>query len=205
MNLIIKYDVCVFLLCVLGRKAFVRIRLAGVHKINKTSLIMKLVNTAGAPILQVDLTEDSASNKSYTTSFIPPSTPFRFQLSGQTKEGFTFQRVTHKTIQANSAVLRVIPGTDDLKLQLGKTSLVMFKLFNVGPSERFKIGVRDDKGFLKFSLVKFTKQNRQRTIVVSIRPTGKGYNKGKTDRVTATVQGESSKVILSVVVPMQMG
>ena len=187
-----------------GRHAIVRIRFTGLNIINKTSLVLKLMNTAGLAVLQTHLTEDSA--ESFTTSFTPPSAPFRFQLSGQTKEGFTFQRLTHNTIQAKSAVLRFIPREDHFRLQPRKRSFVLLEFYNVGPAEWFHIKVHDTRGFARsvFRDTRFVRQGTQTAIFLWLWPTAGKYQKGKTDIVIVSVRGRSSNKVSTAIVRMLM-
>ena len=176
----------------------------GAPYITNTSLAIQLVNEAGVPILKANLTKEAS--ELYTARFSPPSFPFRLQLSGKTKQGFPFQRVTPEKVRAKPAVIRIVTGKDDMRFQLGNTLYILFKIYNVGRSEAFDIDIKDNVGFLKpLHLVRFVSHNTQRSILVLIRPTKRGYNKGRVDEVFAKAKGKISKVVLDISKTFLMG
>ena len=166
---------------------------------------MKLVNVAGVTLNKVNLTA-LGSDGSYETSFTPPQAPFFLQLSGQTKQGFTFERLSHNKIKARPALLRVFQGRDDLKLQFGNKSYLIFKLYNVGPDQNFDFHMRDNRGLFSpvHKVEKKVRRNTQRLIYMSLIPTKGRYEKGKEDTLMASVRRSHEELILATSLTMLM-
>ena len=87
----------------------------------------------------------------YKCSFPPPSTDFKFILTGSTINGNKFERTARGTIGISYTLIRIHYAPSGFTLKPGSSSgtIIIFALHNFDNSERFKIEVIDKQNYIQ--------------------------------------------------------
>ena len=174
------------------------ITVAGSEKLNTSSLRLEIITPEGARI--TDVTLQTTDNVHFTASFTPrTSQQFKLKLSGITRGGNTFERISRQKIKPSRALLRVRYASNDYTLPLGRVTFVHFQICNFGATEYFDVTVVKDR----MSLIITPQISPIRVIeghcaIISVRARAtRSEDVDKTDNLFLMVKGRTSKVLAS--------
>lgn len=174
--------------------------LSGVGKVNSGSLRLQIVTESGTVVRSLNLISHGSTH--YEASFPPPTTPFRLKLIGTTHRGHTFERMSRRTIQPTTAVLRGKYASNDFTLPLNVTTFMHFQICNFAASELFEIVARKDvMGYIlqpsaSSQRPKYVGKDRCTTVFVRAKAT-RPEDVHRTDTVSLVAKGQSSGVVVS--------
>ncbi|KAL9960311.1 hypothetical protein ACROYT_G033756 [Oculina patagonica] len=172
-------------------------------KVDTGSLRLQLVTKSGAVIRNLNLVTNDSIH--YKTSFIPPTTLFKLKLFGTTQKGYSFERISRRTIKPTTALLRSKYASNNFTLPLNKTTVLHFQICNFGATELFQITVTKDRmGYIVNKSAgsqqpKYVVKDRCSTLFVHARAT-RLADVHKTNRVTLIAKGQSSGLVVSQVI-----
>lgn len=178
---------------------------AGAKKINSRSLSLDLMSMDGRRLSTATVTPHGTSGAHFSSSFTPPSVPFKLKLKGTTKKGYPFERNSHTTVHPSHALIRVLYARNEYTVPAGGSGFVMFVVYNTGPTEIFDIKVKD--------LLKYVAHLRRKSIVVRQGRTSffsvtfkapSSAARGSGDDVLATITGRTSRKTVGHVVKLMV-
>lgn len=183
---------------VIGKLNKMLITVAGSEKLNTSSLHLELITPEGARIS--DVTLQTTDKVHFTASFTPlTSQPFKLRLSGITRGGNTFERISRQKIKPSSTLLRVKHASNDYTLPLGRVTFVHFEICNFGATEYFDVTVvKDRMGLIITQRISPKHVIQGHCAIISVRARAtRPQDVDKTDNVFLIAKGRSSKVLAS--------
>ena len=174
------------------------ITVAGSEKLNTSSLHLELITPEGAGISGVTL--QTTDNVHFTASFTPlTSQPFKLRLSGITRGGNTFERISRQKIKPSRTLLRVKYASNDYTLPLGRVTFVHFQICNFGATEYFDVKVvKDRMGLIITPQIPPKRIIKGRCAIISVHARAtRPQDVDRTDNLFLMVKGRTSKVLAS--------
>ncbi|PFX21151.1 von Willebrand factor A domain-containing protein 7 [Stylophora pistillata] len=183
---------------VVGKLNKMLITVAGSEKLNTSSLHLQLITPEGAGISGVTL--QTTDNVHFTASFTPlTSQPFKLRLSGITRVGNTFERISRQKIKPSRTLLRVKYASNDYTLPLGRVTFVHFQICNFGATEYFDVKVvKDRMGLIITPQIPPKRIIKGRCAIISVHARAtRPQDVDRTDNLFLMVKGRTSKVLAS--------
>lgn len=174
------------------------ITVAGSEKLNTSSLHLELITLKGDRIR--DVTLQTTNNVHFTARFTPfTSQPFKLRLSGITRGGYTFERISRQKIKPSRILLRVKHASNDYTLPLGRVTFVHFEICNFGATEYFDVTVvKDRMGLIITPQISPRLVMKGHCPIISVRARAtRPQDVDKTDNLFLMVKGRTSKVLAS--------
>lgn len=175
------------------------------EKLDGTSLVVDLLRKDGKSLGTAPTKPVGKSGAHFSSSFTPPSVPFKLVLKGQTKKGNGFERHSHSIVKPSNVLIRVLYAKEEYTVPSKGNGRVMFIVYNNGPDEMFGVDVKDTEKF-KANLLRPTIRVRQgRASFFSVSFTAKSpASPGGTDAVLVSVTGKTSKTTVGHVVTLMV-
>ena len=189
----------------IGQKALVIITVAGAEKINKNALHLDLMNSKGKRLGTVNLTPRGKGGAHFSASFTPPSVPFKLNLKGKTKKGYSLQRSSHNIVHPSHALIRVLYARNEFTVPARGSGYVLFVVYNTGPTEKFDVKIKESAGFVHYLRRSSILVRRGRKSYVSVTfKAASSAKRGKGGEVLATITGQTSKKTVGQVVRLMV-
>lgn len=181
------------------------VTIAGSNKINKNGLNLDFMSKNGRRLGTAAVTPRGTSSAHFTSSFTPPSVPFKLKLRGKTKAGYNFERTSRNIVHPSHALIRVLYARNEFTVPAGGRGFVVFVVHNTGPTEMFDIKVKDRLKLvrrLRRSYI-IVRRDRQSFFSVTFKAPRSAV-RGKGDEVLATITGRKSKKTVGHVVMLMI-
>merc|ERR1719290_56504 len=101
------------------------IRLGGVHRINMNTVTVDVVDIHSNAWSTGFKVEKLGSEDVLITAMVPPNIPFKIRLTGVTKSGSPFERISRGISKAVTMFLRPIFAGNEFTAEAGSTQLMI--------------------------------------------------------------------------------
>ncbi|XP_057291700.1 hemicentin-1-like [Hydractinia symbiolongicarpus] len=178
------------------------IRLGGVHRIDMSTIRVDLVDLHGKALMSnLKLSDLDAADEVLSTMLTPPTESFRVRLTGQTKTGAPFERISRGVSKASNVFVRPMFAGDEFTVTSGERNVavqVQALVFGSSESQPLTFTVKARRGSITRSASKNIRKMGYVKLIYNA-PTGM---KGKTETIGVTVTntrtGEKSTNLFSI-------
>jgi len=180
-----------------GRENMMVIRIGGIDRIEASSLQVAVVDTHGNMLIKDKAIKKLGSKSIYSTKILPPDVPFKIRLSGQTKSGNKFERISNGISKAVTAYMRVTYAGNEFTATIGKGSVAaLVQVLNVGDLDTITFNVTASIGSIPTNTQSKTIRNMG-FIQIDYIPPNDNNKYGKVDRITITAQKQKTGEIFT--------
>ena len=199
---------------VLGQSAKVSLTVSGASKIQKSSLLVDIIDVAGNTLMaNKKPTAVGKSGIRFTLDLVPPTKAFKLMLKGKTNAGKKFQRISRHVDSSKPLVVKEYYTYRHYTIpQKGSTTILLY-LFNGLSAEKFyDVSFKTKKGYtasLYGSQSQASKMKvrggRKKYLLVNVHYNGGAPAEiGKTLNVIIIVEGRDKSFITAEVVPLMI-
>eukprot|EP00112_Aurelia_sp_Birch-Aquarium-sp1_P004689 Seg153.11 transcript_id=Seg153.11/GoldUCD/mRNA.D3Y31 product=Hemicentin-2 protein_id=Seg153.11/GoldUCD/D3Y31 len=179
-----------------GAKSSLALQVSGMDLLNPDSLKIDITNDDGG-IIQAGIALKNIGGTAgiFHASINTPSGKFKVSLTGTTKKGSKFQRLSHASFEAKNAVITTISAGDEFtaKVKEGMARIKMY-MYNQVNAESYRFAATSSYGSVNadaYSL-HFAKGSNQTVSFTYFLPRNAASMVGKTDTIVVTATGEST-------------
>ena len=164
--------------------------------LNPESLKIHITNDDGGIIQRgIALKNIGGTAGIFHASINTPSGKFKVSLTGTTKKGSKFQRLSHASFEAKNAVMTTISAGNEFTAEIHKgMAEIKIYMYNQADAESYRFAATSSHGSVSadaYSL-HFAKGTNQTVSFTYFLPRNAASMVGKTDTIVVTATGEST-------------